>query len=76
MGLGNVEFFGTIFTPAGDLTGGQYSTYVGRLIAGDVLTLGTGAVINPVPEPTALAPLALGGLALLRRRSRRAGGAE
>lgn len=68
VGLGNVEFFGTIFTPTGDLTGGQYSTYVGKLIAGEVLTVGTGAVINPIPEPAALAPLALGLVALLRRR--------
>jgi hypothetical protein len=42
VGLGNVGFFGTIFTPGGDLTGGQYSTYVGRLLAGDVLTWAPG----------------------------------
>ena len=69
--LGKVEFFGTIFTPAGDLTGGQYSTYVGKLIAGDVLTVGTGAAINPVvvPEPAAAGVLVVG-LALLGRRQR------
>ena len=73
VGLGNVEFFGTIFTPTGDLTGGQYSTYVGSLIAGDVLTVGTSALVNPVPEPAAASTLALAALALLRRRSRHSG---
>ena len=74
--LGDVQTFGTIFAPNGDITIGQFSSVTGSVIGGGQVNISVGfnesfVTSSLVPEPASLAVLSIGVLALLRRTGRR-----